>query len=93
MNGYIPQIHTHFVSPQLDCVGPREITMAFETCIFAMVAHHEEHQFRIIAGPDINGSYLVQIPLAECEAFFTDDEAEDIYRMIAADDELMGHAR
>lgn len=89
---YIPQIHSHFVSQHLECVGPRSIVMAFDTCILAFVSYHEEHQFRVIAGPDVEGSYLVQIPIAECDAFFTDEEAHDIYRMIEADEQLMGHA-
>lgn len=93
MNSYNPHIHSHFVSRHLECVGPREIVMAFETCILAAVSHYEEHQFRVIAGPDVSGSYLVQIPLAECDEFFTWEETQAIYAMIEADEELMGHAR
>lgn len=91
MPDYNPHIHSHFVSRHLECVGPRSIIMAFDTCVLALVSFYEEHQFRVLAGPDVNGCYLVQIPVAECDGFFTDEEAEGIYRMIEADEELMRH--
>lgn len=86
---------THVTVDVEHSLGPRPVLLKYDHSVVVATSYSEDRPAaaRLLSPLDIEGDGIMEVPLAQCRAFHTDEEAETILRCMEADERLLAYAR